>query len=127
MPTKNTDGSSRKTRVVLADENRHTAAREYLAANTNDQKARVLRKWNVSRGAVSGWIQQGYGAAPADATHRRTRSARGTEPPANGAEPASERVTLPPLAQIVLAEVQHGAIEPAAAEKLLAAIFRAKA
>jgi hypothetical protein len=123
MPNTNTE---RKTRVVLADENRHTAAREYLAARTNDQKARVLRKWNVSRGAVSGWIQQGYGAAPAE-PQRRTRRARGTEPePVNGQHTASSD-ELPPLARIVLAEVQQGAIQPAAAEKLLAAIFHSKA
>jgi len=121
MSNTNTD---RKTRVVLADENRYTAAREYLAARTNDQKARVLRKWNVSRGAVSGWIQHGYGAEPVEP---RARRARGTEPEPVRGQHTAPSDELPPLTRIVLAGVQQGAIQPGAAEKLLAAIFRPKA
>ncbi len=51
---------TRKTRVVLADELRHMAAHEYRNAR-RDEKIRVLRKYQVSRGAMSGWLGKGYG------------------------------------------------------------------
>lgn len=62
---------TRKTRVVLADELRHMAANEYRNAR-RDEKIRILRKYQISRGAMSGWLAKGYGLqAPRGSSRER--------------------------------------------------------
>jgi len=57
----------------------------------------------------------------------RARHARGTEPEPVRGQHTAPSDELPPLTRIVLGGVRQGAIQPDAAEKLLAAIFRPKA
>lgn len=57
---KMTRSEGRKERVVLADELRERAAYEYRNARRSE-KASILKKYSISRGAMSGWLGKGYG------------------------------------------------------------------